>query len=270
MILSNGTNQYPNNEFSFWEWSAPILQKPEEVLQKLQELRLEGRVVKDMIAIGMGYGWTTDNILEMTYSPDQESFLMENLFSDAERLLSSDFQFQCTASTDQPLLLVFEDGDVLGISFDEGSSVRMELNTIPIDIQPGINYKNFHANRLFRDLIGKTISEAWATATSKEPEFTWSHGLDLEEQSFYIDSVVLKFQDQEKVWKHPSLRFRAWFDYGEIELLNEEFEIATISAEQVQQLVEGYSASEFFQNVSEKKVTALKWIYKHFGRKRNG
>ena len=270
MILSNGTNQFPNNEFSFWEWSAPILQTPHEVLQKLQELQLEGRVVKDIIAIGMGYGWTTDNILEMTYSSEQDSFLMEKLFSDAERLLASNFQFQSAATTDQPLLIIFEDGDVLGISFDEGSSVRMELNTIPVDIQPGINYKNFHANKLFQDLIGKTISEAWVTATSKEPEFTWSHGLDLEEQPFYIDTVVLKFQDQEKAWKYPSLQFRAWFDFGEIELLNEESEIATISAAQVRQVVEGYSASEFFQNVSEKKVASLKWIYKHFGRKRNG
>ena len=67
MILSNGTNQFPNNEFSFWEWSAPILQTPEEVQQKLNDPHPEGRVLKDIIAIGMGYGWTTDNILEMTY-----------------------------------------------------------------------------------------------------------------------------------------------------------------------------------------------------------
>ena len=155
MILSNGTNQFPNNEFSFWEWSAPILQTPQEVLHKLQELHLEGRVVKDIIAIGMGYGWTTDNILEMSYSQEPEPFLLEKFFSDAECLLASDFQFQCSASTDQPLLIVFEDGDVLGISFDEGSSVRMELNTIPVDIQPGINYKTSMPTNCFRISLEK-------------------------------------------------------------------------------------------------------------------
>jgi len=32
MILSNGKNKFQNNEFSFWEWSAPILQTHEEVV----------------------------------------------------------------------------------------------------------------------------------------------------------------------------------------------------------------------------------------------
>lgn len=67
MILSERANQFKDNRFSFWEWSAPILQTPEVVLQNLKELHLEGRVVKDIVAIGMGYGWTVDNILEMSY-----------------------------------------------------------------------------------------------------------------------------------------------------------------------------------------------------------
>lgn len=45
------------------------------------------------------------------------------------------------ATIDEPVLIVFDDGDVLGISFDEGSSVRMELNTIPVTIEPGTNQK---------------------------------------------------------------------------------------------------------------------------------
>ena len=65
MIPSKGTNQFPDNTFSFWEWSAPVLQTPEEVLQKLNELRLDGRVIKDIISVGMGYGWTEDNISSM-------------------------------------------------------------------------------------------------------------------------------------------------------------------------------------------------------------
>lgn len=81
MILSSGTNQYPNHKFSFWECSAPILQTPEEVLQKLKELHLEGRVVKDVIAVGMGYGWTEDNLLEMRYPPDRKRSFVEKLFS---------------------------------------------------------------------------------------------------------------------------------------------------------------------------------------------
>lgn len=268
MILSSGTNQYPNHKFSFWEWSAPILQKPEEAVQKLKELHLEGRVVKDIIAVGMGYGWTADNILEMRCPREHKYAFVEKFFSDAERLLASDFQFRCAATVDEPLLIVFEDGDVLGISFDEGSSVRMELNTIPVDIEPGINRKNFHANRLFQNLIGKTILKTWVTATSVEPDFTWSHGLDLEEQLFYIDCIKMIFQDREKMWNRNTLQFSAWIDYGEIELRDRYDEVATISAAQVRQVVDGYS--EIFRDVSEKKVSILKCRNRQLWRKRNG
>ena len=39
MVLSDGKNNFPNNEFSFWEWSAPILQTHEEVVSKIKELK---------------------------------------------------------------------------------------------------------------------------------------------------------------------------------------------------------------------------------------
>ena len=55
MILSNGKNKFPNNEFSFWEWSAPILQTHEEVVAKIKELKLQGRVIKSFYTVGMGY-----------------------------------------------------------------------------------------------------------------------------------------------------------------------------------------------------------------------
>lgn len=271
MILSEGTNQYPNNQFSFWEWSAPVLQTPEEVLQKLKELRLEGRIIKDIIAVGMGYGWTDDHICERAYPTlERVPSIFRKWFSESETLLASDFCFECTASIDEPLLIVFEDGDVLGISFDEGSSVRMELNTIPVTIEAGINYKNFHANRLFGDIIGKTVSEIWVNATSKEPDFTWSHGLDLEEQPLYIDEIMLSCHDITRPWMPYTLRFQAWFDFGTVELLDRDGKVATISAEQVARVVDGYMAAEFFQNVSSKKVAFLKWLRTKFGRKKNG
>jgi len=271
MILSKGTNQFPNNEFSFWEWSAPILQTPEEALQKLKELQLEGRVIKDIISVGMGYGWTEDNICSVAdHVRDRFPTIIRKHCSEAEALLSSDCRFECRTTIDEPMLIVFEDGDILGISFDEGSCVRMELNTIPVTVSPGTNPKSVHTNKLFQSLIGKRIEEASVNATSVEPYFTWSHGLELEDQPFYIDSIVLKCSDNSVSWRFFSFKFQAWMDYGTVELLNHDGETIAIPAEQIPQLVDGYSASEFFQNVSEKKVAALKWIYKHFGRKRNG
>ena len=42
MIISEGKNKYRNNEFTFWEWSAPILQTHEEVMAKIKELTQYG------------------------------------------------------------------------------------------------------------------------------------------------------------------------------------------------------------------------------------
>ena len=265
MIPSNGTNQYPNNQFSFWEWSAPVLQTPEEVLAKLNELHLEGRIIKDIIAIGMGYGWTDDSICDMAYNAREQlhPFLQKRV-SEAEALFSSEIELGCSTTIDEPLLIVFEDGDVLGISLDEGSSARMELNTIPTTIEPGINYKNFHANILFQDLIGKTISDAWVNATSKEPIFTWSHGMDLDEQPMYINEIVLLCRDNEKPWLSRTLCFRAWVDYGTVELCDQWGEAVTIPITQVPQIVEGYPAADLFQNTSEGDVKFLKRISKWF------
>ena len=61
MILSNGNNQF-QGQFSFWEWSAPILQTPEELAEALRALRLEGRAVKNLYCIGMAYNWREDDI----------------------------------------------------------------------------------------------------------------------------------------------------------------------------------------------------------------
>ena len=267
MILSKGTNQFPDNKFSFWSWSAPVLQSPEEVLQKLKELQLEGRIVKDIIAVGLGYNWTDDSIDDMAYNAHERLHpILRNQISQADALFSSEIKLECSATIDQPILIVFEDDDVLGISFDEGSSVRMELNTIPVTIEAGINCKNFHANRLFRDIIGKTVSEVWVNATSKEPEFTGSHGMDLPDQPLYICDLMMAFHDQTSRWKRNTLRFQAWLDYGSVALLDEYGDVVAIPITEVPKIVEDYPAERLFQTVSEKKAAFLKRL--HIGNRR--
>lgn len=259
MICSEGNNIYKDNRFSFWVWSAPILQTPEEVVQKVKELRLEGRVIKDIIAIGMGYGWTDDNIADMAYNAYERLHpALRKKMSEAQALLSAEIKLDCATTIDEPMLIVFEDGDVLGISFDEGSSVRMELNTIPVTIEPGINGKTFHANRLFRDMIGKTIVEVCVTSTTKQPEFTWSHGMTLEEQATYIDSLELVYDDKTCNRPYRRLRFHAFFDYGEVELIDYTGAAVTVSVTEVPQIVEGYPAAEMFRYTEEKKCKLLK------------
>ena len=56
-------NNLKDNVFDFREWSAPVLETPEELIEKLQELKLEGRVIKDIVAVGKGYNWREDDVI---------------------------------------------------------------------------------------------------------------------------------------------------------------------------------------------------------------
>ena len=235
MILSKGKNDYKDNTFSFWDWSAVILQSPEEVISKVYELNLQGRVIKDIIAVGWGYNWSQDSL--------------ESAIWDAEK---NNRSIPCYAEIDEPVLITFEDGDTLGISFDDGSSVRMELNTIPIDIKPGINPKNFHANQLFKSIIGKHIVAIEVTASTEYPDFTWSHGLELGKQSCYVSRLDIVVEDDAPHWRNRlKLSFNPFFDYGWVHLLDSMDQLFEIKIEEVPQILEGYITQADWQEIRE-------------------
>lgn len=172
MILSNGNNLFKDNKFDFWTWSAPILQTPEAVVQKVHELKLLGRIIKDIRAIGHFY--------DIEHS-DCYQDIFEAIQQGDDKSLAT-LEFPCYITIDEPLLIQFEDGDILGIDFSEGSSVRMELNTLPWDIRPGGNRRNFHANQMFKDILGREIGDVFVTSALNPPTFTGSHGMDLGNQ----------------------------------------------------------------------------------------
>ncbi len=238
MILSEGKNIYPGHFFSFWEWSAPVLQTPEDVMNKAHELKLVGRVVKDIIAVGMGYNWCDNDIDDAVYNAIERMHpLLKAQIPNPEAFLPKGVNLLCFAEIDEPLLLVFEDGDVLGVWYDDGSCVRMDLNTISPDIEPATNRKNFHPARLFQDIIGKQITAVEVTGSTERPEFTGSLGLTLKEQPCYISKVDFVFGDMgSSRW----LSFSSDMDYGLVEMKDYTGQTIGISAEKVPWIVEGY------------------------------
>lgn len=248
MIPSDGNNQFKNNCFSFWEWSAPILQMPDEVIRKVHELKLAGRVVKDIIAIGMGYNWCDDDIADAVYhSLERMHPLIKAAVPNPQDFLPSGVEISCFAELDEPMLIVFEDGDILAVSFDEGSCVRMELNTIPTTIEPGTNRKTFHANRLFKDFIGKRLVAVEVTSSTEEPDFTGSHGLELDEQSSYISKVDFVYDNETINFPRRKLSFEAWFDYGCVSLTDYSGQMLTIPTTDVPWIVEGFIDPDVFK-----------------------
>ena len=249
MILSKGRDEFPEHKFDFWNWSAPILQTPDEVIRKARELRLTDRVVKDIIAVGEGYNWTEEWLDEAVYQAIERMHpLLKAQVSDSDAFLPRGVDLLCQAQIDEPLLIIFEDGDTLGISYDEGSCVRMSLNSIPLDIQPGINMKSFHAGRLFHHMIGKRIAAVEVTASTEYPDFTGSYGLTLGNQLSYISKVDLVYDDGSLHLPHPRLSFISHGDYGWVELVDDTGSTVGVPTEAVPWIVEGYISPDILKN----------------------
>ncbi len=232
MINSSGNNHFKDNTFSFWTWSAPVLQTPEEVVAKVHELKIINRVVKDIRAIGHNYGFM---------SSDKCYDIFKAMHCNDAKALST-LDFECCIEIDEPMLIQFEDGDILGIDFSEGSSIRLEMNTLPWDILPGTSERNFHANQMFSDILGKRIADALFTTSLNHPMFTGSFGMYLDNQASYLKKVTFLCRDKNagtKATPARRLTFEASLDYGLVSL-GDDTSILTLPATRLKDVMEGY------------------------------
>ncbi len=231
MILSNGKNKFKDNTFSFYEWSAPILQKPEEVIRKIHELNLIGKTVKDIVSIGSAYNL---NHTLFDYYPESENSCV---YIREDKRNPEITEFDCFAEIGEPLLIEFSDGDILAIDFSEGSCVRMDINSIPRNIKANINPCNFHANVLFKDIIGKELFDIQLIESVSEPHFTGSYGLELNTQDSYISALIFYFIEKGSL---VSLKFSAFYDYGFVTLLDQQGQIKQIHNSEIDAMLEGF------------------------------
>ena len=236
MIYSQGDNYFRNNRFDYWTWSAPILQTAEEVVAKIHELQIIGRVVKDIRSISHNWGFLFNDSYQETFKAIRNK---------DDKALST-LEFECSVEIDEPLLIQFEDGDVLGIDFSEGSSIRMDMNTLSWDILSSIDERNFHANRMFDNILGKRIDDVVVSSSLIKPHFTASHGLELDEQPSYLQSVSFCYLNGEEndinsTWR--TLTFEADFDYGDV-FLEEYSTVLTLPGPRIKDVMEGYLTPE--------------------------
>ena len=233
MIPSKGDNHFKDNIFDFWTWSAPVLQTAEEVVAAVREQKLIGRVIKDIRAVGHGYYLNCDWFCD----------IIEAICKKDDKALDS-MDFPCSIEIDEPLLILFEDGDILGIDYSDGSSLRMEMNTLPWEILPGVNCRNFHANRLFRDLLGCRIDNVVIAAAMHGPFFTGSHGMTLAEQPSYLHSLSFICHEYGQNGKiQNEFKFEPDFDYGCVSLESESVP-ARLPAARLRDVLEGFMSPE--------------------------
>lgn len=251
MILSNGNNNFTDNEFDICEWSAPILQTPEEVIKKIHELKLINRTVKDIYAVGYGYNWNYDEIFyhvscEMARMNKEERSNLKNRYA----FLPEGVFINKWAEIDDPILIEFEDGDVLCLNFNISGAVQMELNTIPKGMKSWREC-NFHANKLFGDIIGMEIELVNVTATVCGDRCI--HEIkEMENQLSYTDTLSFRFRSKNTPFERINLEFTTWIDYGQVFLKDYYGNAIKIHAPDIKDVVKGYIDEELLDGNTER------------------
>lgn len=235
MILSRGKNNFKNNVYDYWEWSAPVLRTVEEVNAQIKKMQLEGRIIKKVYAVGMGYNWCDYQIEDSVYNELDYNEKPSGKYD----FLPEEIVFSKYAQIDEPFLIEFCDGDILAVDFSEGSCVRIEFNSIFPDILPGTNQRNFHANELFKDLIGCAIKSVDITISTKSDGFCYSHGLGEENQNFYVKRISFVCENCEQ-YETKSIEFAPFFDYGIVEQREDDGRLSEICAQDVKEVLKGF------------------------------
>lgn len=135
MITTTGLNQF-NGMFSFLEWSAPIYETPEEVIEAFGKMNFRKRKVKSISVIGEGTA-----IGGTSFHPDSNQL------------------FPCSADFQEPLQLIFEDGSTFEFLPMARGGARFAMNTIPAGMTTGVNNSNCDAAVLFgQEITGSTLN----------------------------------------------------------------------------------------------------------------
>ena len=224
-----GFNDFKDGKFDFFEWSAPVIQDRDSLKEKLDSFRLIGRKIKSMRFVGYCYNLNEDGIEDRILDSMEEKGIDtkqydNGLFYELPELDDLDQELPITCSCamiDEPFIIDFDDdlGD-MEIDYSEGSTVRLGSDCIPEGIKPGVNWRNYDANVLFSDIIGGIIKNIYIESSYKLDsfsDFTWSQGLDLEEQEEYIHKIILVIENG-RYHETFELSFNSFADFGEIEL----------------------------------------------------
>lgn len=207
--LGNGDDVFHDNVYSWYAWSAEIVQGPFGLRKAVDDLNIIGRKIKSLRTIGGAF-----NFNEYEEEVDE--------FGDVCGEQTDPLR---TVLIDEPVVIFFEDGDRVEIDFSEGSSVRISMNCIPERIRHRVKSVNFDANRLFSCFIGQCIVGFEVLETETMPVFTGSYGMSFYPSETYIDQLNFLLENGVKI------SFEAYFDYGTLTALDKNGLVLPISRE---------------------------------------
>jgi len=140
------------------EWQAKRYVTAEQIKQALDGFKLVGRRIKSMRLLGQSFYHTRYWVESTAYDilgdelPEEE----RQLQSEYENI-SQDWPFFRFSQTDEPLMILFEDGDHFEIEVPWESEFLMSMNAIPWEIKAERGLPNVDANVLFLPCLEQKI-----------------------------------------------------------------------------------------------------------------
>ncbi len=191
-------------QYNFNEWNVDLIQEPNELLKKLKEFNLKGKIIKNIKIVGHCYD-AIQTLEEIMYQKYEDERAEVKNFKD-------DYEFDRDIQYDDPIIIEFEDGDKFEIEYSEGGTLKIGLNSLPDNIEPSCNYNNVDGNVIFSNLIGQEII-GYEIGMQDEFEltydFTGSYGIkEPEDQSSYISFFKIILTNGLRIY------FSNDFDYG--------------------------------------------------------
>ena len=108
--IKNGYDNFEKDEFSGNVWSTPVLISPEELKNRLRGYRLEGRTIADIKLVGYCYSLSY-YVLESKVVIESDEY--DDNYDSVGMEIDYDEPLSMLAEIDEPILIRFEDGDVL-------------------------------------------------------------------------------------------------------------------------------------------------------------
>ena len=126
-----GENIFEDNVFDWYSWASEIIQTPAQLREAFDNLNLVGKRIIDIFSVGGAHNLAGDYVDELLYREAKKSGEPERYGADINFYYNPDFTIPRWVQIDDPFIVLFEDGDQLEVDFSEGSSVVLNINSIP-------------------------------------------------------------------------------------------------------------------------------------------
>lgn len=207
-------DNFTDNEFSDSQWTASEYNTPKEIKTLIESFKLVGRKIKRMKMIGLSYMLRRDEIEDEVYNLLGET----KLYTEDELQKKSDYynidpelMIGRFSQIDEPLLIEFEDDDILEINTPQEPWFKMSMNKIPWRIRYGTNPRNVDANILFSECIGKTIKQIEVNTyrTKEHPLYFTPFDSEGSEREL-VSEIIIRLEDG------VGLEIKGWIDFCHI------------------------------------------------------